>query len=308
MAGFFDTLFGGGAEKEAAEKNRQQYNDLQTQGSNLLTTGYNTGVTNLNNALGAYTPLSNLATQYGKGSTMLLNALGLNGAAGNAAASAAFTNNPGYSGAINAGLDVINRRRAAGGMLNSGNADQDAQTFGQNLQNQQYNNWLTNLSGVNNNALTATAGTAQGQAGVYGDLASLANNNATNQTNLLGQTTAGQVGANNLQAQGEAAGAKNLLGLGTSILGMGTGGGSTVGGSLFSSLGSLGSMFSDRRLKSNIKRIGTAHNGLPLYEYTIFGQRQRGVMADEAEKVMPAAVSTHSSGFKMVNYAMLGLI
>lgn len=303
--GFFDTLFGGGAEKEAAEKNRQQYDTLQSQGSGLLTQGYNTGVTNLNNALGAYSPLANLATQYGKGTGMYLNALGLNGASGSQAAQAAFTNNPGYDSAINAGLDVINRRRAAGGMLASGNADQDAQTFGQNLQNQQYNNWLTNLSGLNNNALTATAGTAQGQAGVYGDLASLANNNSTNQVNLLGQTTAGQVGANNLQAQGEAAGAKNLLGLGTSIMGLGTGSGSTVGGSLFSSLGSL---FSDRRLKSNIKRVGTAHNGLPLYEYTIFGQRQRGVMADEVEKVMPAAVSTHSSGFKMVNYDMLGLV
>jgi len=241
--GFFDDLFGGGAEKAAADKNRQQYDNLQSQGSGLLTQGYNTGVTNLNSALGAYTPLSNLAQQYGKGTTMELNALGLNGASGNAAATAAFQNNPGYTGAINAGLDVINRRRAAGGMLNSGNADQDAQTFGQNLQNQQYNNWLSNLSGLNNNALSATAGTAQGQAGVYGDLAGLANNNATNQVNLLGQTTAGQVGANNLQAQGESAGAKNLLGLGTSLLGLGTGGGSTLGGSLFGSLGSLGSLF-----------------------------------------------------------------
>jgi hypothetical protein len=45
--------------------------------------------------------------------------------------------------------------------------------------------------------------------------------------------------ANNLQAQGEAAGAKNLLGLGSSLLGLGTGGGGTVGGSLLSGLGRL---------------------------------------------------------------------
>jgi hypothetical protein len=302
---FLGNLFGGDAEKEAAEKNRAQYDNLQTQGSNLLTQGYNTGVGNLNSALGAYQPLNDLASKYGGASTMLLNALGVNGATGSQAAQSAFTNNPGYTSGLDAGLDAINRRRAASGMLASGNADQDAQTFGQNLQNQQYNSWLTNLAGFTNPELAATSGAATGTAGVYGDLASLANNNATNQVNLLGQTTAGQVGANNLQAQGEAAGAKNLLGLGTSLLGLGTGGGSTVGGSLLSGLGSL---FSDRRLKSNIRRIGTAHNGLPLYEYTIFGQRQRGVMADEAEKVMPAAVTTHPSGFKMVNYAMLGLL
>ncbi len=64
---------------------------------------------------------------------------------------------------------------------------------------------------------------------------------------------------------------------------------------------------SDRRLKSDIVRIGTATFGLPFYEYTIFGKRQRGVMADEVEKVMPHAVLTHSSGFKIVNYSMLGL-
>lgn len=66
-------------------------------------------------------------------------------------------------------------------------------------------------------------------------------------------------------------------------------------------------MFSDRRLKSDIERIGTTSHGLPLYEYTIFGERQRGVMADEVEQVMPEAVATHKSGFKLVNYNMLGL-
>lgn len=66
-------------------------------------------------------------------------------------------------------------------------------------------------------------------------------------------------------------------------------------------------LMSDRRLKSDIVRIGTTVHDLPLYEYTIFGERQRGVMADEAERVMPEAVSLHPSGFKQVNYTMLGL-
>ncbi len=62
---------------------------------------------------------------------------------------------------------------------------------------------------------------------------------------------------------------------------------------------------SDRRLKSNIKRIGTSPLGIGVYEYDIFGERQTGVMADELEQVKPEAVLTHPSGYKMVNYGAL---
>jgi hypothetical protein len=79
-------------------------------------------------------------------------------------------------------------------------------------------------------------------------------------------------------------------------------------GGLFNLAGSLGSaaiMASDRRLKSNIVRVGTHPLGIGVYEYDIFGERQRGVMADEVESVMPEAVVTHPAGFQMVNYGML---
>lgn len=66
-----------------------------------------------------------------------------------------------------------------------------------------------------------------------------------------------------------------------------------------------GAALSDRRLKSNIERIGTHKLGIGLYEYDILGERQRGVMADEVEKVMPEAVLMHPSGYKMVNYSLL---
>lgn len=70
-------------------------------------------------------------------------------------------------------------------------------------------------------------------------------------------------------------------------------------------LAGAGLQFSDRKLKSNIERIGTHKLGIGLYEYDIFGERQQGVMADEAEKVMPEAVLMHPSGYKMVNYGLL---
>jgi len=65
--------------------------------------------------------------------------------------------------------------------------------------------------------------------------------------------------------------------------------------------------FSDRRLKSNIVRIGTHSLGIGLYEYDIFGKRTTGVMADELLEVMPQAVSVHSSGYYMVDYGMIGM-
>ena len=69
--------------------------------------------------------------------------------------------------------------------------------------------------------------------------------------------------------------------------------------------GLAGAALSDRRLKSNIKQIGTHKLGIGIYEYDILGERQQGVMADEVEKVMPKAVLMHPSGYKMVNYGLL---
>jgi hypothetical protein len=72
---------------------------------------------------------------------------------------------------------------------------------------------------------------------------------------------------------------------------------------------------SDRHLKYNIVKIGMHPAGFGLYlfyykpEYrdTWGRDRQFGVMADEVENVMPEAVSVHPEGYKMVNYAMLGI-
>lgn len=63
-------------------------------------------------------------------------------------------------------------------------------------------------------------------------------------------------------------------------------------------------MFSDRRLKSNIVKIGEDPRGFGIYEFDIFGQRQKGVMADEIEKIIPKAVS-EVSGYKVVDYGYL---
>ena len=63
-------------------------------------------------------------------------------------------------------------------------------------------------------------------------------------------------------------------------------------------------LISDRRLKRNIKRIGTHHLGVGVYAYDIFGKPEIGVMAQEVLAVKPEAV-IERNGFLMVNYGML---
>lgn len=64
-------------------------------------------------------------------------------------------------------------------------------------------------------------------------------------------------------------------------------------------------LFSDRRLKSNIVKIGKLGNGLGVYEYDIFGRRERGVMADEVARVVPEALGPIINGYATVNYGEL---
>ncbi len=226
MASFLSTLFGGGAEKEAAEKNRAALGTYQTQGLGALDSGLASSKGYLDNAGSIY---SGLQDKYGAGTKLYLDALGVNGPDAAKAAQSSFTTSPGYDAGIDAGMSAINRRRAGAGMLDSGNADQDAMTFAQNAQNQQYNNWLSNLGGLINPEVASASGTA----GNMTNLSNLYQNDASNRIGLYGNVASGNIGANNLQAQGASQGARNLLGGALSLAGLGTniftgGGGSSL--------------------------------------------------------------------------------
>jgi hypothetical protein len=93
---------------------------------------------------------------------------------------------------------------------------------------------------------------------------------------------------------GAAAGAE----IGSVVPGIGTAVGAGVGG--------LMGLFSDRRLKQNIKRVGIMDNGLPLYSYRYVwgGPIHIGVMADEVKKIKPHAVF-NVDGFDAVDYGAL---
>lgn len=63
--------------------------------------------------------------------------------------------------------------------------------------------------------------------------------------------------------------------------------------------------YSDRRLKSDIVRVGTLPSGLPWYSYSLLGKPERGVMADEARVLFPDAVVRGPDGFDRVFYDRL---
>ena len=102
----------------------------------------------------------------------------------------------------------------------------------------------------------------------------------------LGAYNAQQAGSNALLGAGATLGAAALMGPAGS-----------AGASLFG--------FSDRRLKANIKRVGTHEIGVGIYEYTMMGMPQRGVIAQEVQAVRPDLVKRHANGYLMVNYGGL---
>jgi len=115
--------------------------------------------------------------------------------------------------------------------------------------------------------------------------------NAAQAPNYLGAATAmgnynmGAFQANQQANSGLWGGLGSLAGAGASLYGMGA--------------------FSDVRLKSNIVKVGEHPIGVGIYEYDIFGRRERGVMAQELLEVAPHLVSKHQSGYLMVNYGGL---
>ena len=83
----------------------------------------------------------------------------------------------------------------------------------------------------------------------------------------------------------------------------------SAGNGFYNALGQIGAagiglLPSDRRIKTDIVRVGTLDNGLPVYRfrYKAGGPVQIGLMAQDVELVNPAAVA-EIDGVKHVNYA-----
>lgn len=111
-------------------------------------------------------------------------AAGANGAEGAARARAMFTQMPGYQEGLQGGLDALDRRAAARGMLNSGNTMQDTLKFANDYASQRFGDYRAGLApylnapGQEMQLANARAGLYTGQGSALANiLAQMANNN-----------------------------------------------------------------------------------------------------------------------------------
>lgn len=167
------------------------------------------------------------------------------------------------------------------------------------------------MAGLGRGMVGASAG-AYGAASAAGSAAVSSQMQASNQ--LMGGMSSANAGLTNSMAQGAnttmngqqiaMSGLNNVLNNQASVY---NNSGSDLSG-IGSIMGGAAKLWSisDRRLKTNIVKVADDPRGFGWYDfdYTFGGPRQRGVMADEVEKILPEAVADFG-GFKAVRYDML---
>lgn len=129
----------------------------QAAGANALLSGQSGGLAALQSGVDTASGLyGGTAAAYGGAADQArqaqLDALGLNGPEGYARAVSQFQAGPGYQFQLNQGVDAATRaaNAAGGGNAFGGNLLRATQDYGSNLANQTYQQYLTNLQGVQN--------------------------------------------------------------------------------------------------------------------------------------------------------------
>lgn len=287
-------LFGNNAAQNAANSyttnalnGLSAFNNSVNSGNQQLTTNYTS----------ALQPFLQNYSNSQSGVTQLGNLLGLNGASGSQSAQQTLQNMPGYQFALQQGDNSINAAAAANGTLNSGNQLTALSNYNQGLASQNYNNYVSQLLPYLNQSNTAASGIGS----LYSGLGTGLNSNslALGNANLGVDTAIGNAWSNAANAAGN--GAANLFGGIGSLLSLGS---NTAGGRLLNSLGSgVMSMFSDQRLKEDIKEVGELHDGQKIYSYNYKGDPtpRIGLMAQEVRERHPDAV-TEIGGYLAVDY------
>jgi hypothetical protein len=226
--------------------------------NSLITSTYSptmqagTGATNFLASLLGVSPggVSSTASAIGQGANQIAEAGGAQ------AGYQGYLANAGFAPAMRQLSQGVTGQGAASGLLNSGATVRSLATKGTELNQQYFNNYLQQLTGLSG-------------LGIQG----------------------GGLVAN--------AGQKST--------GSSTGGGPSTIGSIASTVGGLASIFSDRRLKTDIEKIGEEADGLGLYRYRYHGHadRREGVMADEVAQLRPWALGPVIAGYATVNYEAL---
>ena len=217
--------------------------------------------------------------------------LGLRGPEAQRQAIAGIEGGAGYQAQVQAGEEALLQRASATGGLRGGNIQAALGQFRPQMLQQEIERQYGRLGGLADIGRVTQQNLAQiGQSSAAGT-GSAGLQTGTNVANLLSQQGAALAGGE----LGEAKAYGQLFNLPAQFLGMQMGGGKA---------GGFGNLFSDIRLKKNIKKISTRPDGLNVYEFDYIwgGGRQVGLMAQEVQGMYPDAVS-ESGGYLMVNYS-----
>lgn len=198
---------------------------------------------------------------------------------------------PGYQFRMDEGQKALERSAAARSGVLSGAQLKAQERFSQDYATNEFQNYMNRIGGLVNTGASMAGGGAN-----------LTMNAAGQQSGILSQMAnqQGQYGANvaGLQQQIGSARASGYLGeqaAGTNLLNTGA------------ELAGTAIMFSDPRLKQNIKHIGK-EKGHNIYEFNYRGEDEKyiGVMADEVIEKKPDAVS-EIQGYLAVDYSKIGV-
>ena len=207
--------------------------------------------------------------------------IGLQGQEAQQQAISALEQGAGFQARVRQGEEALLQRASATGGLRGGNIQAALAQFRPQMLQQEIETQYGRLGGLTSLGQQSAAGV--GTAGMQ---------TGARVAGLYGDVGAAQAGKELAQGQAFA----NVLNLPAQFLGMQYG--AKVGTPGFSNI------FSDRRLKRNITKIGTRPDGLGVYEFEYIwgGGRQIGLMAQEVQGVYPDAVG-EAGGYLTVNYS-----
>ena len=211
--------------------------------------------------------------------------LGLSGAGEQAKAIAALEASPLYQSQVRQGEEALLQSASATGGLRGGNVQAALAQFRPQMLQNQIDLQYSRLGGLTELGQTTTQNLARlGQASAAGQgVAGMESARAI--SGLYGDIGASQAGRAIAEQKAQGQFQSGLLNLGGQFI------------------PSIGKMFSDQRLKRNIRKLGSRPDGLGVYEfdYVWGGGKNIGLMAQEVINVYPHAVSM-VDGYFAVNY------
>lgn len=207
--------------------------------------------------------------------------IGLQGPQAQQEAISALEQGAGFQAQVRQGEEALLQRASATGGLRGGNIQAALAQFRPQMLQREIETQYGRLGGLTSLGQQSAAGV--GTAGLQ---------TGARVAGLYGDVGAAQAGKELAQGQAMA----GLFNMPAQFLGMQYG--AKVGTPGF------GNIFSDRRLKRNITKIGIRSDGLNVYEFEYIwgGGRQIGLMAQEVQGVYPDAVG-EAGGYLTVNYS-----